>query len=372
MKDSHECWGDGMTYERCCWGYDLVMQPEKTKLKRGLKPRCGAGLMRDRTDRTCCEKRCGECDTSDCEKRPGGAGSCCTKTILAAKRTCEAVGDAPPCVHTEDLADVIRSWRQRASPEDILSWLDDAVLKKVTLLDDVHLYVAFGRADERTEKLVVQEMQVDDYGLTKLAIPAGGNVVDLGSHVGIVAMVLKRLFPRARVLAFEPTPPNRFYFELNLALNNIVAGKGGVEIRSEAVAAGPRRQLTMSYSAVETTGGSLYHSDLVTQASLYSVSTISIADILAEVGGRIDFLKLDCEGCEYGLLDGDFSAVLGKIAHAAGEVHPRSWALDEFGWSTINRTHVELCRRRWNLQDWYGSICLRRGGHLQKDLLPWF
>ena len=55
-----------------------------------------AGLAGTHHVAACCERSCGECGGRGCERRPGGASSCCANAILRSNRSCDAV--APPCV----------------------------------------------------------------------------------------------------------------------------------------------------------------------------------------------------------------------------------------------------------------------------------
>ena len=77
------------------------------------------------------------------------------------------------------------------------------------------------------------------------------------------------------------------------------------------------------------------------------VPTTTLENILTEVGGVIDLLKLDCEGCEYDQ-DEDGHSVLelaakykqrGLIRSLVGEGHP--------GTDYLYCTYQRRCQRRW-------------------------
>lgn len=150
-------------------------------------------------------------------------------------------------------------------------------------------------------------------------------------------------------------------------IQELVHGLGGIEIRAEAVGGSQDSSLRFYYNEVETTGGSLYHNRFAGSVLFDSsnvVATRSFSEILAELGGSVDFMKMDCEGCEYAMFRGTSDTLLRYIKNAAGEVHPLAWARRMFGRPLMNQTHVELCKRRWHLISGQGPICRWRGGRM--------
>ncbi len=113
-------------------------------------------------------------------------------------------------------------------------------------------------------------------------LPPGAVVVDIGASVGDFALLASRS-PDSRVYAFEPSPNTYRYMQSNLASND----RRGVRLFNA-----PANGHTLD-SVLNTYGES-----------------------------KIDFLKIDCEGCEYRVLLECSQASLNKVARVAMEIHP--------------------------------------------------
>lgn len=148
---------------------------------------------------------------------------------------------------------------------------------------------------------------VDEYGLRD--IRSDGLLVDVGAHVGTVAIAFLLDNPNARAVAVEPLPEN-----VDL-------------IRMNAESAGVTDRLTI-YE--RTIGGTTVHYGYddhryigniggSTANTAISVPSISLSTI-ALAHGPIDVLKLDCEGCEWSALA---DPVVAKVRLIIGEYHQR-------------------------------------------------
>lgn len=129
-------------------------------------------------------------------------------------------------------------------------------------------------------------------------VPRSGTFVDVGAHVGFVALALAVARPHAKVLALEPHPANSARLRANVALNP------GASIEVEPVAAGVRAGAARLSSEGE---GTDFHRIVDGPEVTGSVEVEVVAlDELAERRGldRIDVLKLDVEGFEPEALSG--------------------------------------------------------------------
>lgn len=125
---------------------------------------------------------------------------------------------------------------------------------------------------------ISETLLLNVYGLEK---PWPGNViVDIGASVGDFALRASKN-PDARVYAFEPSPRSFKYMESNLHSNG-------------------RRNVRLFNAAAD------------------GQTLDSIIDTYGE--SSIDFLKIDCEGCEYELLHCS-NAVLANVREISMEVH---------------------------------------------------
>ncbi|HEX2256965.1 MAG TPA: FkbM family methyltransferase [Afifellaceae bacterium] len=115
-------------------------------------------------------------------------------------------------------------------------------------------------------------------------------IIDAGAHIGLSVLYWKSLFPKARIIAFEPDPANFAALKANCA------DLSGVELHNAAVwcYAGDA-----AFTQVGSVGGFL--STLAADGSdpQLHVRTVSLRDFLQE---PVDLLKLDIEGAEIDVL----------------------------------------------------------------------
>lgn len=114
-------------------------------------------------------------------------------------------------------------------------------------------------------------------------------IIDCGANIGLSVIYMKRLFPQAEIIAFEPDETN---FDL-LKKNINSFGYSGVSIHKEAVW---NENTTLSFSNEGSMG-----SKIEQDASAYtkSVTAVRLKDFLNR---RVDFLKIDIEGAENAVL----------------------------------------------------------------------
>jgi FkbM family methyltransferase len=173
----------------------------------------------------------------------------------------------------------------------------------------------------RMPALVLEEFGRGMYGLRERRLAAGDVVIDIGAHIGAVSIILAKLNPRARVVAYEPAASNYAMFLENLAANHV----GNVVAVREAVA-GARGTLELMWSPTETAGASALLPEGARRAlegegwERQPVSCVTLDDVFARHAiDRCAFLKLDCEGAEWGIARHADS--LGRVESLALELH---------------------------------------------------
>src|SRR6185437_2668840 len=121
-------------------------------------------------------------------------------------------------------------------------------------------------------------------------------IIDIGANTGIFVLRAKQLCPDASVVAFEPEVGN--YNELLRTvecnrLTNVSTIRAAIGVKP-----GP---ITL-YRHPRNNGG---HST-VSQVSGVAVTVpgATLTDAIGKVGGRVDLLKVDCEGAEEMILRG--------------------------------------------------------------------
>lgn len=128
------------------------------------------------------------------------------------------------------------------------------------------------------DKIYKQKLSEDPY------------IIDCGANIGMSVIYMKSLFPKARIIAFEPDETN---FEL-LAKNIKSFGYSGVILRKEAVWI---ENTTLLFSNESSMGSKI---ETVNSAKTKEVQAVRLKDLMKE---DIDFLKIDIEGAENAVLN---------------------------------------------------------------------
>ena len=139
-------------------------------------------------------------------------------------------------------------------------------------------------------------------GYFSFPVAADDRVLDLGAHIGAVAVHAARL--GARVVAVEPEPEN-----VGILRQNADLYPGLIAVVDAAVVSnGPP---TLSLYVLETKGTYMHSIFAKRGRKEIEVPTVDFTDLLGQV--RPTVLKADIEGAEYGL---DWSAVPGSSVKA--------------------------------------------------------
>jgi FkbM family methyltransferase len=167
------------------------------------------------------------------------------------------------------------------------------------------------------DKFIIDEVwKNDEYFLERADVPVDGCIVDIGAHIGAFAVKADSVFPGRTIIALEPVPANFRLLRQNLKRNGC---RSGVALEMAVTATTGR---TMVYLDPANTAG---HSTAVHVSQVATPAKgITLADLVKRYDlPRLGFLKIDCEGGEYGiLLASDFHALAPRISNLALEYHP--------------------------------------------------
>lgn len=150
----------------------------------------------------------------------------------------------------------------------------------------------------------------DDYGLTEFRKNKISKIIDIGANVGFFSIASRFFFPDSEIHAYEPNLDLKSYLAHNFSQLNI-------ELRTQAVGnkSGSVKLDLMGES----------NQTRVKESSSGSTEMVSLDSVVKEVGGKIDLLKMDCEGSEWDILEDPES--LRQVDNVTLEYH--LWANQE-------------------------------------------
>lgn len=132
-------------------------------------------------------------------------------------------------------------------------------------------------------------------------------ILDCGANVGISVLYFKRLFPKSRVICFEPDPNILGCLEVNLEKNDIQ----GVECVKKAVWT---TNAGVNFRTDGADGGAI-----VTNGNAVHLPSIRLKDELLK-HDHIDLLKIDIEGAETEVIM-DLAEALQRVKYLYVEYH---------------------------------------------------
>ncbi|MBL7794267.1 MAG: FkbM family methyltransferase [Saprospiraceae bacterium] len=168
------------------------------------------------------------------------------------------------------------------------------------------------------DRFMIDEVWLhDEYGLDNCALMSNACIIDIGAHIGAFSIRASKLFPDNFIWAFEPAMDNFNLLENNLKLNNCT----NIQIYQNAIA--DKEEKTNLFINENHTGGHSLISDFFDEKHIIEIDTISMNTFVTEKAvDFIGYLKIDCEGSEYQILDSLSLTVWKKIHYLGVEFHP--------------------------------------------------
>ena len=114
-------------------------------------------------------------------------------------------------------------------------------------------------------------------------------IIDCGANIGLSILYMKKKFPSARIIAFEPDMFNYDLLEKNTGIYK------NIELRNQAVW---NENTKLYFENTGTMGSSVIPAGKSSNQSF--IDAIRLKDLLTQ---RIDFLKLDIEGAEFKVIE---------------------------------------------------------------------
>lgn len=198
-------------------------------------------------------------------------------------------------------------------------------LKKYTADIGGEEIILYDVATSKTLDWVIPEaIRGDEYKIQSMTFSPGDVVIDVGANVGSVSIMLAKKFPFIRIYSYEAHPINYNNLLRNIKENNVE----NITAFNYAVYSEDGYSLEMSLN-VDNTGASNAYADVETHPELYAseyarieVPTISLDTIISSNNiDKIKFLKMDCEGAEFEIVENSKLIHKVPVEHFACEIH---------------------------------------------------
>jgi FkbM family methyltransferase len=144
-------------------------------------------------------------------------------------------------------------------------------------------------------------------------------IIDAGANIGTATLFFAREYPDAQIIAIEPEASN-----FNLLKRNCQHLPNVIPINAALWSS--EQQLKIADPAAESWAFSIAAVNGNGAPSATTVAAVTVAGLFEKYGvAQIDLLKLDVEGAERELFQGNPEAWLGSVNQIIIELHDRIW-----------------------------------------------
>lgn len=152
----------------------------------------------------------------------------------------------------------------------------------------------------------------EEYSKLGFEIKDNDLVIDIGAHIGLFALFASKKCKTGNIYCYEPVKENYELLLKNLHDNNLT------NVHCFNIAVSDSEQKVKLYLNSDQAGHSLY----IESASFLEVQSTTLKKIMDKNKiEKCDFLKIDCEGAEYGIIESLPHQYLHKIDKMVIEYH---------------------------------------------------
>ena len=158
-----------------------------------------------------------------------------------------------------------------------------------------------------THVWMIQEYSDDNFSINNDDI-----IIDVGAHIGLFALFASQFCKNGKIFCYEPIKENYKILIENIEMNQIQ------NIFPNNLAVTKETSRVKIFLNDDQSG----HSMFIQNKNFVEVDSKSLSDIFIDNGIKeCDFLKLDCEGAEYEIIESLPSDLFTKINKTAIEYH---------------------------------------------------
>jgi FkbM family methyltransferase len=184
---------------------------------------------------------------------------------------------------------------------------------------EISLSIVDVESSETMKHMIEQVFNQDEYNIRKMDFEDGDVVVDIGANVGSVSLYIAKKYPNVKVYSYEAHPINYQNLIENIKRNGIT----NIVAHNLAVLHTDDETVNITLSPNNTGSSSIFKSSKTDSKLLnFDVKTIALDTIISTNDiKKIKFLKLDCEGAEFDILENYKQTNNVEIVNMSVEIH---------------------------------------------------
>ena len=175
--------------------------------------------------------------------------------------------------------------------------------------DGLRIKIRAGTTDlmALTNVWMINEYHVEDFEINRNDV-----VIDIGAHIGLFALFASQFCKNGKIFCYEPIKENYKILIENIEMNQIQ------NIFPNNLAVTKETSRVKIFLNDDQSG----HSMFIQNKNFVEVDSKSLSDIFIDNGIKeCDFLKLDCEGAEYEIVESLSADLFTKINKTVIEYH---------------------------------------------------